>query len=62
MPIVNLIILRPSGVVVVERLVGAIAPVPIFKGGAPLQFLSHLFLINFAYILQKFAFDLNYFW
>ena len=30
---------------------GAIAPVPIFKGGAPLQFLSHLFFVNFVYIL-----------
>ena len=27
---------------------GAIAPVPIFQGGAPLQFLFHLFLVNFA--------------
>ena len=34
---------------------GAIAPVPIFQGGAPLQFLVHLFLVNFAYILQKLA-------
>ena len=25
---------------------GAIAPVPIFQGGAPLQFLFHLFLVN----------------
>ena len=32
---------------------GAIAPVPIFQGGAPLQFLVHLFLVNFAYMLQK---------
>ena len=32
---------------------GAIAPVPIFQGGAPLQFLIHFFLVNFAYILQK---------
>ena len=31
---------------------GAIAPVPILQGGAPLQFLVHLFLVNFAYILQ----------
>ena len=38
---------------------GAIAPVPIFQGGAPLQFLVHLFLVNFAYILQKLAFDLD---
>ena len=30
---------------------GAIAPVPIFHGEAPLQFLVHLFLDNFAYIL-----------
>ena len=35
---------------------GAIAPVPIFQGGAPLQFLVHFFLVNFAYILQKLAF------
>ena len=41
---------------------GAIAPVPIFQDGAPLQFLFHLFLVNFAYILQKLAFDLNYYW
>ena len=27
---------------------GTIAPVPIFPGGAPLQFLFHLFLVNFA--------------
>ena len=32
---------------------GAIPPVPIFQGGAPLQF---LFLVNFAYILQKLTF------
>ena len=32
---------------------GAIAPVPIFQGGAPLQFLIHLFLVNFDDILQK---------
>ena len=41
---------------------GAIAPVPIFQGGAPLQFLFHLFLVNFAYILQKLSFDLDYYW
>ena len=35
---------------------GAIAPVPIFQGGAPLQFLFHLFLVNFDYILQKLAY------
>ena len=35
---------------------GAIAPVPIFQGGAPLQFLVHFFLVNYAYILQKLAF------
>ena len=34
---------------------GAIAPVPIFQGGAPLQFLVHFFLVNYAYILQKLA-------
>ena len=39
---------------------GAIAPVPIFQGGAPLQFLFHLFLVNFAYIFQKLSFDLDY--
>ena len=32
---------------------GAIAPVPIFQGGAPLQFLFYLFLVNIDYILQK---------
>ena len=31
---------------------GAIAPVPIF--------LSHLFLVNFAYILQKLTFEMVY--
>ena len=41
---------------------GAIAPVPVFQGGAPLQFLVHLFLVNFAYILQKLSFDLGYYW
>ena len=41
---------------------GAIAPVPIFPGGAALQFLFHLFLVNFAYILQKLSFDLDYYW
>ena len=41
---------------------GAIAPVPIFQGGAPLQFLLHLFLINFDYILQKLAYYLNDYW
>ena len=41
---------------------GAIAPVPIFQGGAPLQFLLHLFLVNFDYILQKLAYCLNYYW
>ena len=41
---------------------GAIAPVPVFQGGAPLQFLVHLFLVNFAYILQKLSFDLDYYW
>ena len=41
---------------------GAIAPVPIFQGGAPLQFLFHLFLVNFDYILQKLAYYLNYYW
>ena len=35
---------------------GAIVPVPIFQGGAPLQFLVHFFLVNFAYILQKLAY------
>ena len=40
---------------------GAIAPFPIFQGGAPLQFLFHLFLVNSAYILQKLAFDLEYY-
>ena len=39
---------------------GAIAPVPIFQGGAPLQFLFHLFLVNFDCILQKLAYYLNY--
>ena len=37
---------------------GAIAPVPMFQGGAPLQFLFHLFLVKFAYILQNLAFNL----
>ena len=37
-----------SGVVVVERLERS------------LQFLSHLFLVNFAFISQKLAFDSNY--
>ena len=41
---------------------GAIAPVPIFQGGAPLQFLFHLFLVNSADILQKLSFDLDYYW
>ena len=41
---------------------GAIAPVPIFQGGAPLQFLFHLFLANFADILQRLSFDLDYYW
>ena len=41
---------------------GAIAPVPIFQGGASLQFLFHLFLVNFAYILQKLSFDSDYYW
>ena len=41
---------------------GAIAPVPIFQGGAPLQFLVLLFLVNVAYIYQKLAFDFNYYW
>ena len=40
---------------------GAIAPVPHFKGGAPLQFLFHLFIVHLAYILQKLTFDLNYY-
>ena len=40
----------------------AIAPVPLFQGGAPLQFLFHLFLVTFAYILQKLTLDLNYYW
>ena len=44
------------------RATGAIAPVPVFQGGSPLQFLVHLFLVNFAYILQKLSFDLNYYW
>ena len=35
---------------------GAIAPVPIFQVGAPPQFLFHLFLVNFDYILQKLAY------
>ena len=40
---------------------GAIAPVPIFLGGAPLQFLFLLFLVIFALILQKLKIDLlNY--
>ena len=41
---------------------GAIAPVPIFQGGALLQFLYHSFLVNFAYILQKLSFYLDYYW
>ena len=41
---------------------GAIAPVPIFQGGAPLQFLFHLFFVNFVYVLQKLALDLNCYW
>ena len=41
---------------------GAIAPVPVFQGGASLQFLVHLFLVNFAYILKKLSFDLDYYW
>ena len=40
---------------------GAIAPVSISQGGAPLQFPIHVFLGKFAYILQKLAFDLNYY-
>ena len=40
---------------------GAIAPVPTFQGGAPLQFLFHLLLVNFDYFLQKLAFDLDYY-
>ena len=40
---------------------GAIAPVPIFQGGAPLQFLFHLYIVNFAYVLQKLAFDYDYY-
>ena len=40
---------------------GSIAPVSIFQGEAPLQFLIHVFLGKFAYILQKLAFDLNYY-
>ena len=40
---------------------GAIAPVPIFQGGALFQFLFLLFLVIFALILQKLKFDLvNY--
>ena len=40
---------------------GAIAPVPIFQGGAPLQFLFLMFLVIFALILQKLKLDLvNY--
>ena len=40
---------------------GAIAPVPIFQGGATLQFLFLLFLVIFALILQKLKLDLvNY--
>ena len=41
-----------------SRTTGAIAPVPILlvQGGAPLQFLFHLFLANFVYILQKLTF------
>ena len=41
---------------------GAIAPVPIFQGRAPLQFLFLLLLVHFAYILKKLAFDFNYYW
>ena len=40
---------------------GAIAPVPIFQGGAPLQFLNHLFPANFDYILEKLAYYSNYY-
>ena len=40
---------------------GAIAPVPILQGGAPLQFLFDLFLVNFANILQKIALDYDYY-
>ena len=32
---------------------GAIAPVPLIQGRAPLQFLFHLFIVNLAYILQN---------
>ena len=39
---------------------GTIAPVPIFQGGALLQFLFHLCLVNFDYILQKLTYYLNY--
>ena len=39
---------------------GAIVPVPLFQGGATLQFLFYLFLVNFAYIVQKLIFDLIY--
>ena len=35
---------------------GAIAPVPFYQGGAPLQFLFHLFLVYVAYIWHKLAF------
>ena len=42
-----------SGVRSGSGVTGAIAPVPIFQGRAPLQFLFHLFLVNFDYILQK---------
>ena len=41
---------------------GAITPVPIFQGRAPLQFRFHLFLVSFAYILQKLSFDLDSDW
>ena len=36
--------------VVVERLERSLDPVPLFQCGAPLQFLFHFFLVNFAYI------------
>ena len=41
---------------------GAIALVPLFRGGAPLQFLFDLFLVNVACILKKLTFYLNYYW
>ena len=38
-----------------SRTTGAIAPVPILlvHGGAPLQFLFHLFLVNFVFYLAE---------